>query len=81
LDYLFIDGDHRYEGVKRDLEMYGPLVRKGGLIALHDIVDGPTHLVGGVPQFWREIRSQFRFMEIIKDPSQGGYGIGILYVE
>ncbi len=33
LDYLFIDGDHRYEGVKKDFEMYGPLVKKGGVIA------------------------------------------------
>jgi hypothetical protein len=30
LDYLFIDGDHRYQGVKQDFKMYGPLVRKGG---------------------------------------------------
>src|ERR1700722_6805856 len=38
LDFLFIDGDHSYEGVKRDFEMYSPLVRAGGLIAFHDIV-------------------------------------------
>ncbi len=41
LDYLFIDGDHRYEGVKKDFEMYGPMVGKGGVIAFHDIVEGP----------------------------------------
>lgn len=81
LDYLFIDGDHRYDGVKRDFEMYGPLVRKGGLIAFHDIVEGPPDFVGGVPQFWREIKSQYRCREIINDPLQCGYGIGILYVE
>jgi hypothetical protein len=33
---LFIDGDHRYEGVRRDFEMYSPLVGAGGLIAFHD---------------------------------------------
>ena len=38
LDFLLIDGDHRYEGVKRDYEMYAPLVVSGGLIAFHDIV-------------------------------------------
>jgi len=81
LDYLFIDGDHRYDGVKRDFEMYGPLVRKGGLIAFHDIVEGPPEAVGGVPQFWREIKPQYRYREIINDPLQGGYGIGILSVE
>ena len=81
LDYLFIDGDHRYDGVKRDFVMYGPLVRKGGFIAFHDIVDGPSDNVGGVPQFWREIKSHYRHLEIIYDPLQGGYGIGGLYVE
>jgi len=81
LDYLFIDGDHRYDGVKRDFEMYGPLVRKGGLIAFHDIVEGPSDAVGGVPQFWREVKFRYRHLEIINDPLQGGYGIGILYAE
>ncbi len=81
LDYLFIDGDHSYPGVKSDFEMYGPMVRKGGLIAFHDIVEGPPETVGGVPQFWREIKSRFCHTEIIKDPNQGGFGIGILHVD
>ena len=39
LDFLFIDGDHSFEGVSSDYEMYGPCVRKdGGIIAFHDIV-------------------------------------------
>ena len=37
LDYLFIDGDHSYDGVKADFEQFAPLVRPGGLIAFHDI--------------------------------------------
>jgi predicted O-methyltransferase YrrM len=41
LDFLFIDGDHSYDGVKSDFEMYAPLVRPGGLIAFHDI--NPDH--------------------------------------
>jgi cephalosporin hydroxylase len=32
VDFLFIDGDHTYEGVKKDFEMYSPLVREGGLL-------------------------------------------------
>ena len=35
-DYIFIDGDHSYEGVKRDLEMYYPKIKKGGICAGHD---------------------------------------------
>jgi predicted O-methyltransferase YrrM len=41
LDFLFIDGDHTYKGVKEDFEMYSPLVRKGGVIAFHDITKHP----------------------------------------
>jgi len=81
LDYLFIDGDHSYEGVKSDFEMYGPLVKKGGLIAFHDIVEGKPEAVGGVPQFWRELWSSCHHEEFIKDPLQGGWGIGVLYVD
>jgi len=32
VDFLFIDGDHSYEGVKKDFEMYSSLVRKGGVV-------------------------------------------------
>jgi len=35
-DFLFIDGDHRRTGVQLDIEMYFPLVNKGGLAAFHD---------------------------------------------
>lgn len=35
-DYLLIDGDHTYEGVKRDFEAYGPMVREGGLVLFDD---------------------------------------------
>jgi predicted O-methyltransferase YrrM len=78
IDFLFIDGDHTYEGVRNDFEMYEPLVRAGGLIALHDIVEGTADLVGGVPSFWSEVRSRFDAEEIVADRSQGGYGIGLL---
>jgi predicted O-methyltransferase YrrM len=77
IDFLFIDGDHRYDGVRRDFESYAPLVRPGGLIAIHDIVPGPVELVGDVPRFWREIRSS-ESQEIVDGWDQGGYGIGLL---
>ncbi len=37
IDFLFIDGDHRYPAVKKDYETYSPLVRKGGIVGFHDI--------------------------------------------
>jgi predicted O-methyltransferase YrrM len=76
IDLLFIDGDHRYEGVKRDAEMYAPMVRAGGIVAFHDIVPGPEEAVGGVPRFWREFKASVPTSEIVADWNQGGYGIG-----
>lgn len=77
LDCLFIDGDHSYYGVKQDFNMYSPLVRKGGIIALHDIC--PSKLTRGVAKFWTEVRNKYKHAEIVKDLSQAGKGIGILY--
>lgn len=80
VDFLFIDGDHTYEGVRMDFEMYGPLVKEGGIIVFHDIVIGPKENVGGVPKFWSEVKDNYTNKEIVKDRAQGGYGIGVLKV-
>ena len=37
LDFVFIDADHSYESVKRDIELWSPKVRTTGLIFGHDI--------------------------------------------
>jgi predicted O-methyltransferase YrrM len=80
LDYLFIDGDHTYDGVRSDFEMYGPLVRSGGVIALHDIAEHPPETGCEVSRFWCEIKHRYRHREIIADQHQGWAGIGIIYV-
>lgn len=36
LDYIFIDGDHSYDAVSRDLRSYWPKVKNGGIFAGHD---------------------------------------------
>lgn len=36
VDFVFIDGDHSYEGLKADWEVWRQLVAPGGIIALHD---------------------------------------------
>ncbi len=38
IDHLFIDSNHSYDHVTKQLKKYEPYVRKGGLITLHDIV-------------------------------------------
>lgn len=42
LDFVFIDGDHRYEAVKQDIADWAPKVRKGGLVSGHDIDKYPV---------------------------------------
>lgn len=80
LDYLFIDGDHSYEGVKKDFELYSPLVRAGGVIVFHDIVPHKGSDCK-VDEFWQEIKQKFKFKEFIEKPNQNMYGIGVIYYE
>lgn len=37
LDFVYIDGDHIYESVKEDIGNYYKLIKKGGVLAGHDI--------------------------------------------
>jgi hypothetical protein len=36
LDFLFIDGDHRYKQCLEDFDNWTPLLKPGGLLAMHD---------------------------------------------
>ena len=45
-DFIWIDGDHSYEQVKRDINNYLPFVKKGGFLGGHDF--GPTACGCGV---------------------------------
>jgi predicted O-methyltransferase YrrM len=81
VDFLFIDGDHTYEGVKRDFQMYSGLVRKGGMIAFHDIVVHPPAQGCNVYKFWEEIKPLYRHKEFIRDPDQKGAGIGVIFID
>jgi predicted O-methyltransferase YrrM len=52
-DLLFIDGDHEYSAVKRDVVSFSPLVRPGGIISGHDYNTVPRH--AGVRQAVDEV--------------------------
>jgi predicted O-methyltransferase YrrM len=80
VDLLFIDGDHSYHGVKQDFEMYFPLVKRGGVIVLHDIADHSSTCPGcTVDRFWSELKASERYTctEIICEPKTWA-GLGVI---
>lgn len=78
IDFLFIDGDHTYEGVKKDFEMYSKLVKR--IIALHDIVYHPYVPKCQVNRFWKEVKQKYKTKEIISSPAQTWAGIGVIFL-
>lgn len=48
ISFLWIDGDHQYEAVKKDFEVWEPHVSVGGKIAFHDSINpalGPVKVI------------------------------------
>jgi hypothetical protein len=60
LDLLFIDGDHKYDGVKSDFELYRDFVKPGGVILFHDIEDTDYHRFWNVEvsRLWKELQGE-----------------------
>lgn len=85
IDFLMIDGDHTYEGVRADFEMYSPLVRLGGLVAFHDILFHDQLTKCQVERYWNEIRGRFESWEFTRPEEIMGYGtwggIGVVRME
>lgn len=80
LDFLFIDGDHSYEGVKNDFEFYSQFVKKGGKIVFHDVNDSQRHREREVfvSLFWNQIKHDPRFESFEINANQNWAGLGIL---
>lgn len=81
-DAVLIDGDHRYEGVKRDWEFYGDMAR---VVAFHDIAGaGEVQPRQGfrvdVPELWAEVKQKaaaegWAVHEFIATGSRMGIGV------
>ena len=56
-DFMFIDGDHSWEGIAADWEAWSPLVAPGGRIALHDSRSTPERPIddAGSVRFTRTV--------------------------
>ena len=79
VDFLFIDGDHSYAGVKADFEAYGRLMAPDGIVAFHDIAFPPGGWID-VQRFWREVeRGPHRTRTFVADGPEPR-GIGVVFL-
>lgn len=86
VNLLYIDGDHTYDGVKRDFETYRQFCGPDTLVVFHDVQPDAAHRGGAetasksgeVFEFWHELRGQYESREIIAERDQDGFGLGVL---
>ncbi len=74
LDLLFIDGDHSFEGVMRDLITWAPKVKAGGLIFLHDAD------TGSFPGVQFAIKEYCGKNALKHELRHGSHGLEVIYV-
>lgn len=60
LDFIYIDGDHSYEGCKLDIEYSRKKVKNNGIIAGHDYCDRFYGTVRAVNEFVSEYNLNFK---------------------
>ena len=68
IEFIFIDGDHSYDGLRQDWEAWSGLVASGGVIALHDSCSSAAHKIddSGSVTYTREVIQhdpRFRLIE------------------
>ncbi len=78
IDALMIDADHSYEGVKRDYDLYSPLLAQDGFIAMHDVILNRFDPEIEVHKFWDELKATEKTEELVHNYGQGNLGIGIV---
>ena len=79
-DFVLIDGDHSYEGVKADFQNVLPHLRSGVPVAFHDIAISLSHHEQGcfVGEFWNDLKLRYPqadFTEIRTHNDWAGIGI------
>lgn len=87
-DFIYLDGDHSYKGLVRDIRLLWPKLKPGGILCLHDIefdfnkslidldpgfVQKVKHVSFGVQQIWKEMDCIEYKLPILNDYSGVGY--------
>src|SRR5262249_12302331 len=68
VDFVFIDADHRYEGLKDDWESWSGWVVPDGIVALHDSRSTAAHPIedAGSVRFTRQVILQDPRFEVVE---------------
>lgn len=61
IDFIFIDADHSYEAVVKDLEAWFPKIKKNGIFSGHDYEPYGNHNHPGVQQAVDEFCKKYSF--------------------
>ncbi len=82
IDFLFLDGDHTYEGVSKDFELYAPLVGLSGVVAIHDTRRTGEKWIGKVEthRFFEEMRDKYPSCEFWNGVLPDTPGTGVLFL-
>lgn len=63
LDFVFIDADHDYEYVKKDIDAWFPKVKKGGILAGHDYHVGQNNVERAVKEWSKKYNITFQYKQ------------------
>jgi len=86
VDLLFIDSSHAYDHTRQELAMYGPKVRPGGVIVLHDTQnEHPEDMNPAIPpqDAFPVRRAMIEYAEThgyVWDEDPASWGLGVVYV-
>jgi len=74
-DYIYIDGNHSYKGVKLDYSLFWPRLTKYGFMIFHDVYVRYTDDLGhfGVWKLWKELKNHNKIL--FPFPKDSGLGI------
>lgn len=67
--YIYVDGDHTYEGVKKDFNFFWPKLEQNSFMVFHDIVG-----LEGTKKFWKYLKKNHHSMICLP----GKFGLGIV---
>jgi len=77
IDVLFIDSWHVYHQAVRDWNAYSPLLSKGAIVIVDDVLKGtPNSAIDGVEQFWDELKGA----KHLDSDLHTGYPMGFLKI-